>query len=63
MTPFIEKLRAANWQPSTNTKTKLDLTKAYQDFHKPSIATAKVSIIFERTKCLFEKLAFFMYIF
>ena len=31
----MKKLRAANRQPSTNTKTKLDLTKAYQDFHKP----------------------------
>ena len=35
-------LRAANWQPSTNTKTKLDLTKASQDFHKPLNAVANI---------------------
>jgi hypothetical protein len=31
-------LEAANRQPPTNTKTKLDLTKACWDFHKPSNA-------------------------
>ena len=40
----VYNLRAATQPPSTNTKTKLDLTKAYQDFHKPSIAGCKDSI-------------------
>ena len=38
----IKNLRAANQQPSTNTKTKLDLTKANLEFHKPSIASANI---------------------
>ena len=37
-----KKLRAANKLPSTNTKTKLDLTKLIQDFHKPSITGANI---------------------
>ena len=35
-------LRAAKRQPSTNTKTKLDLTNASWDFHKPWNAVANI---------------------
>ncbi len=31
-------MEAVNRLPPTNTKTKLDLTKTINDFHKPSIA-------------------------
>ena len=41
-----KKLRAANKLPSTNTKTKLDLTKLIQDFHKPSINGCKYNEYF-----------------
>lgn len=41
-----KKLRAANKLPSTNTKTKLDLTKLIQDFHKPSITGCKYNEYF-----------------
>lgn len=37
---------AANKLPSTNTKTKLDLTKLIQDFHKPSITGCKYNEYF-----------------
>ena len=43
-------LRAANRQPSTNTKTKLDLTKARQDFHKPLNAVANLRKLSEYRK-------------
>lgn len=43
---FVKKLRAANKLPSTNTKTKLDLTKLIQDFHKPSITGCKYNEYF-----------------
>lgn len=39
-------MRAANKLPSTNTKTKLDLTKLIQDFHKPSITGCKYNEYF-----------------
>ena len=39
-------MRAANKLPSTNTKTKLDLTKLSQDFHKPSITGCKYNEYF-----------------
>ena len=35
-------MRAGNHQPSTNTKTKLDLTISLHDFRKPWKGTAKV---------------------
>ncbi len=38
---------AANRQPSTNTKTKLDLTKAFPDFHKPKNASANIRKVSE----------------
>ncbi len=47
---FIKNLRAANWQPSTNTKTKLDLTKAFKDFHKPWNAVANLQKVSEYSK-------------
>ena len=43
---FVKKLRAANKLPSTNTKTKLDLTKLIQDFHKSSITGCKYNEYF-----------------
>ena len=43
-------LRAANRQPSTNTKTKLDLTKAFLDFHKPLNASANIRKVSEYRK-------------
>ena len=45
-----QNLRAANRQPSTNTKTKLDLTKARQDFHKPLNAVANLRKLSEYRK-------------
>ena len=47
---YIKNLRAANWQPSTNTKTKLDLTKAFKDFHKPWNAVANLQKVSEYSK-------------
>ena len=41
-----KKLRSANKLTSTNTKTKLDLTKLIQDFHKPSITGCKYNEYF-----------------
>ena len=32
---YLQKMRAANRLPSTNTKTKLDLTKAIKTFTSP----------------------------
>ena len=46
----LQNLRAANRQPSTNTKTKLDLTKACQDFHKPLNAVANLRKLSEYRK-------------
>ena len=43
-------LRAGNCQPSTNTKTKLDLTKASWDFPKPPNADANIRYILENPK-------------
>jgi len=37
-------LRAANGQPSTNTKTKLDLTKLMEEFRNSIINFAKLNI-------------------
>ena len=38
---YTKKLRAVNKLPSTNTKTKLDLTKLTKDFHKPLVIVCK----------------------
>ena len=43
-------LRATNRQPSTNTKTKLDLTKAIPGFSQIPDCDAKVRIVFQTTK-------------
>ena len=47
---WIQNLRAANRQPSTNTKTKLDLTKAIPGFSQIPDCGAKIRIVFETTK-------------
>ena len=41
---------AANRPPSTNTKTKLDLTKLIKDFRKPSITGCKYNEYFRYTR-------------
>lgn len=43
---FVKKIEGSNKLPSTNTKTKLDLTKLIQDFHKPSITGCKYNEYF-----------------
>ena len=43
---WIQNLRAANRQPSTNTKTKLDLTKAILGFSQIPDCAAKIRIVF-----------------
>lgn len=43
---FVKKIEGSHKLPSTNTKTKLDLTKLIQDFHKPSITGCKYNEYF-----------------
>lgn len=44
---FVKKIDGShNKLPSTNTKTKLDLAKLIQDFHKPSITGCKYNEYF-----------------
>ena len=52
-----QNLRADNRQPSTNTKTKLDLTKATRTFTSPKFACAKIRKISETTKNLSKNFA------
>jgi hypothetical protein len=56
-------MRAINRSPSTNTKTKLDLTKAYSDFPKPVIAFAKLNKKIHSTMDFLVKFVFFPNIF
>ena len=42
----VKKLRAVKQLPSTNTKTKLDLTKLIRDSHEPLIIVCKCSDYF-----------------
>ena len=57
------KLRAGNRQPSTNTKTKLDLTKSISDFLKPSDALQiyEINLNLQTISVFFLQFHFFFY--
>ena len=47
---MLKNLRATKPLPSTNTKTKLDLTKLNQDFHKPLIVDCKYTTFYFKSE-------------